>query len=103
MQQPIVSIPQTNDLAVMAMKFEWDIQTYEEPVIHVRNYVVFQISNNINVNQNKSEGIILENQRLNYQDMKKKLFSEICCSLLPVINVWIELISVEIKGHKTYQ
>ena len=70
----------------MAMKSEWDTLTYEEHVIHVRNCLVCQISftsktsNNVNVNQNKSEGLILENQSWSYQDMKKKLFSEICCS-----------------------
>ena len=70
----------------MAMQSEWDTHTYEEPVIHVRNHLVFQISvtsktsNNINMNQNKSEGLILENQRLSHQDTEKKLFSEICFS-----------------------
>jgi len=70
----------------MAMKSESDTQTYEEPVIHVRNCLVCQISvtsktsNNANVNQNKSESLILENQRCSYQNTKKKLFSEICSS-----------------------
>jgi hypothetical protein len=70
----------------MAMKSEWDTQTYEEPVIHVRNCLVCQISvtskmsNNVNVNQNKSECLNLENQKWSYQETKKKLFSEICCS-----------------------
>jgi hypothetical protein len=69
----------------MAMQSEWDTHTYEEPVIHVRNYLVSQIivtsktSNNINMNQNKSEGLIFE-KRWSHQDTEKKLFSEICCS-----------------------
>jgi hypothetical protein len=44
MQSTIVSTPKTNDLTVMRMKSESDIQTYEEPVIHVKNCLVFQIS-----------------------------------------------------------